>query len=160
MSSLKVVKSSAIELQDSSPRIVTAMVSAGPSGVVVGEGVECKPDGSVYVEYPKNSQGPLAARTLIEDVFVGAKVLLAFEMGLSSLPIILGILHDRARTKGRTIHLKADRIILDAKDELSLQCGEASFEARGNGAVHLTGKDVISRATRTNKVRGATVLIN
>ena len=75
-------------------------------------------------------------------------------------PIILGILHDRARTAGRTIHWKAKRIVLEAEDELLLQCGEGSVEALRNGKVSVKGRDVVSRATRTNKVRGATVLIN
>jgi uncharacterized protein involved in type VI secretion and phage assembly len=87
-------------------------------------------------------------------------VLLAFDGGDPTRPIILGILHDRARIEGPTLHLKAKRIVLEAREELLLQCGESSMEARRDGKVSLKGRDVLSRATRTNKIRGGTVLIN
>jgi hypothetical protein len=160
MSLSKVQKSKVIEMVDSSTSVVRTAFSTGSFGVVVGEIVRLDPDGTIAVEYPDNSCGPLRARTLIEDVSLGAKVLLAFETGIPTLPIILGLVHDRAKVVGRSISLKADRIILEAKDELLLKCGEGGLEAKRNGTVHLKGKDVISRATRTNKVRGATVLIN
>jgi hypothetical protein len=112
------------------------------------------------VDYSGNAYGPLRARTLVEELFSGARVLLAFEAGDPARPIVLGVIYERAKTQGKTIRLQADRIVLEAREELLLQCGEAGLEARSNGKVCLKGKDVVSRATRTNKVRGATVLIN
>jgi len=161
MSSSKVARSREIDVEDttSSDGLTTALVLS--SGFIVsGEIVSTTADGQVSVDYPQNSLGPLSARTLMEDLYLGAKVLLAFDGGDPTRPIILGILHDQARTAGRTIRLKASRIVLEAEDELLLQCGEASFEARRNGRVDLKGRDVVSRATRTNKVRGSTVLVN
>jgi hypothetical protein len=159
MSSLKAAKSRPTEFNEVSRELVTVL-STGSLGVVVGEVVDRRPDGAISVDYPKNTRGPVLARTLTEDVYLGAKVLLAFEMGMSNLPIVLGIVHDRAGVRGRTIRLNADRIVLDAKDEIVLQCGESGIQARRNGTVHLKGKDVVSHATRTNRVRGATVRIN
>ena len=160
MSSSRVAKSRPTEFSNSSTNIVTTVLSSGAFGVVVGEVVSRQPDGTLFVTYPKNTHGPLQARTLQEEVFCGAKVLLAFEMSAPGRPIILGIVHDRARVQGRTIHFEADRIVLTANNELSLQCGESSIEARSSGVIHVKGKDVVSHATRTNKVRGATVRIN
>lgn len=160
MSSSKAVKSSQIRLSDSSASFTTTLLSTGVFGVVVGEIVERQADGAIFVDYPSSGCGPVMARTLIEEVFPGAKVLLAFERGLPALPIVLGIVHDRAKIQGRTLHLEADRIILNARDEVSIQCGAGGLQATRNGNIHLKGKDIVSHATRTNKVRGATVRIN
>jgi hypothetical protein len=152
MSSSRAVRSSLIEVRE-------AWATARAS-VVSGEVVRRTADGELFVDHPRNALGPLPARTLIEDVQEGATVLLAFDQGNPALPIILGILYDRARAQSRTLHLKASRILLEAQDELLMRCGEAAFEARKDGKVQVKGRDVVSRAVRTNKVRGATVLIN
>lgn len=152
MSSSRAVRSRLIEVSE-------AWGSAQAS-IVSGEVVRRAADGELFVDHPRNMLGPLPARTLVEDVQQGATVLLAFDEGNPSRPIILGVLYDRARTQSRTLHLKASRILLEAQDELLMQCGEASFEARKDGKVQVKGRDVVSRAARTNKVRGATVLIN
>jgi hypothetical protein len=158
MSSSKAAKSKRIEVPDH--EALSPTLAAAPGAVVSGEVVERMADGSVFVNFPQNTLGPLRARTLVVDIHAGSSVLIAFDGGDPTRPIILGILHDRARTEARTLHLKAARIVLEAEDELALKCGEGSIEARRDGKVSVKGRDVISRATRTNKVRGATVLIN
>lgn len=162
MSSSKAAKSKEIEARDEAPELdpLSPVLAAAPGNVVSGEVVERKADGTVFVDFRQNTLGPLLARTLVEDIHCGASVLLSFDGGDPTRPIILGILYDRARTEGRTLHLKAKRIVLEAQDELLLQCGEGSLEARRDGKVSLKGRDVLTRATRTNKVRGANVLIN
>ncbi len=158
MSSSKAAKSNRIEVQDHDP-LFTALAVA-PGAVVSGEVVERKADGTLFVNFRQNTLGPLIARTLVEDVHPGARVVLAFDGNDPTRPIILGILYDRARTDGKTVYLKAARIVVEAQDELLLRCGEGSIEARRDGKVSVKGRDVLSRATRTNKVRGATVQIN
>jgi hypothetical protein len=49
---------------------------------------------------------------------------------------------------------------IEAADELELRCGEASLLLRSDGKVLLRGRDVTSRASRSNKIRGANVEIN
>ncbi len=158
MSSSRAAKSKPTESAELSARLLAEL--APGASVISGEVAEQRPDGEILVDYPGNASGPLPARTLVEELFTGARVLLAFEAGNPSLPVVLGVLHDRVKPKGKTIRLQADRIVLEAKEELLLQCGEAGLEARGSGKVLLKGKDVVSRASRTNKVRGATVMIN
>jgi len=161
MSSSKVARSKEISVEEVPSGDTLATALALNSGVIVsGEVVSRTRDGQICVDYSQNVLGPLSAKTLVEDLHLGAKVLLAFDGGDPTRPIILGILYDRAQTDGRTIHLKASRIILEAQDELLLTCGESAFEAHRNGRVDLKGRDVVSKATRTNKVRGCTVLIN
>jgi hypothetical protein len=161
MSSSKVARSRVTEVADApTPDALASALAAGLDKVVSGEIVVRQRDGQISIDYPQNPLGPLPARTLVEDLHLGARVLLAFDGGDPARPIVLGIIHDRARAEGQTIHLKAKRIVLEAQDELLLQCGEGSFAARRDGNVNVKGKNVVSRATRTNKVRGATVLIN
>lgn len=161
MSSSRAIKSKSIELEEVPPcDLLSSVLAAGSVNIVCGEIAIRESTGEIYVEFPQNSLGPLRARTLVEDLHLGAKVLLAFDGGDPTRPIVLGIVHERAGIQGRTIHLKASRIVLEAQDELLLQCGEGSFEARRDGKVNVKGRNVTSRATRTHKVRGATVLIN
>ena len=161
MSSSRAVRLKTTEVEETRAcDILESALAGGPLTVICGEIVTRRPNGEIYVDYPQNSLGPLQARTLVEDIHLGAIVLLVFDCGDPSRPIVLGIVHERARAERRTIHLKASRIVLEAQDELTLKCGEGSFEAHGNGRVSLKGRDIVSRATRTNKLRGGTVLIN
>jgi len=127
---------------------------------LIGEVCEIAPDGMVLVDFPANPLGPIKARTLVEDLYAGAKVLVVFEQGDPARPIVLGVVHDRVRSKVRDLHLKAKTVLIEAEDMFSLQCGEARVEASKDGKLKLGGKDVVSRATRTNKVQGSTVRLN
>jgi hypothetical protein len=51
-------------------------------------------------------------------------------------------------------------VTLVGREEVVLRCGEASLALRADGQMTLKGKNLMSRASETNKVRGATVLIN
>jgi len=136
-----------------------ASILSGAS-VVVGEVFKINADDTLLVDYPQNTLGPIEARTITEDLYLGAKVLLTFERGDPTLPIVLGRVHDRVRAKGRVLHLKASSVMLEAEERLSLQCGEGRVEIQRDGKVLLRGKDIVSRAARTNKVQGATVRMN
>jgi len=127
---------------------------------VVGQVSSISPDGTFVVDFPTNPVGPIEARTVVEDLYAGANVLLAFEQGDPTRPIVLGMVHDRVRTKGRQLHLKASRIVLEAGEAISLRCGEARLEASKDGKLKLGGRDIVSRASRTNKVQGSTVRLN
>jgi hypothetical protein len=139
-----------------------AGVSAIWTGTVplIGEVCKIAPDGTFLVDFPANPLGPLEARTLVEDLCAGAKVLVVFEQGDPTRPIVLGVVHDRARGKARELHLKAKTVVIEADDAISLQCGEARVEAFKNGKLRLRGKDIVSRASRTNKIQGSTVRLN
>jgi hypothetical protein len=52
------------------------------------------------------------------------------------------------------------RIVLRADREIVLECGESSLILQRDGRVVLRGVEVVSRASRTNKIRGACVKIN
>jgi hypothetical protein len=49
---------------------------------------------------------------------------------------------------------------LEAQQRLELRCGESALSMDAEGRVLLKGKDVVTRARRTQKIRGGTVHIN
>jgi uncharacterized protein (DUF2345 family) len=52
------------------------------------------------------------------------------------------------------------RVRLSAKDEIVLECGEASITLRRNGRVLIRGAYVETSAGGTNRIKGAQVRVN
>lgn len=127
---------------------------------VVGDLIEITNEGHVLVSYPGNSRGPLRARTIVESLAIGCKVLLLFEDGDCSRPIVLGLVLDQVQSPGRTVHIKANAITLEATEHITLKCGQSKLEALENGKLKLKGKDIVSRAARSNRIQGSTVKMN
>lgn len=88
------------------------------------------------------------------------------------MPIIVGFIHDTLHPKPRSeeVTLSVERprhaildgkkIALDAKEEIVLQCGKSSITLKNDGKVVVKGTRIISRASATNKIKGASVRIN
>ena len=53
-----------------------------------------------------------------------------------------------------------DEIVIEARKNLTLKCGEGSITLREDGKVLIKGKDLVSRAQRMNRVKGGAVSIN
>jgi len=53
-----------------------------------------------------------------------------------------------------------DHVVIEAGEMLSLKCGESSVDLRKDGKVMIRGSDVLSRAKRTNRIKGGSVAIN
>ncbi|MGE0529419.1 MAG: hypothetical protein AB7P49_20375 [Bdellovibrionales bacterium] len=51
-------------------------------------------------------------------------------------------------------------LVLEAKQQLTLKCGDGSITLREDGKVLIKGKDLVSRAQRTNRIKGGSVAIN
>lgn len=143
-------------IKDKSPRIQRSYVSP-ETGVLVEIGA----DGSPIVDYNGNTLGPIAARTVIASAVQGDTVLLLFDQGDPARPIIIGVVRDTfEQSFPRRLKLAAREILIEAADEVSLRSGDSSLTLRRDGKAVLKGKDVVSRASRTNRIKGATVQIN
>jgi hypothetical protein len=148
-------------------------------GSRVGEIVEITKDGIALVDYPGNPTGPIAARSVVDAPSKHLKhsqesipVLLAFENGDPTLPIIVGIIHRTLypKTLSQEIALPIERprdaiidgkkIVFDAKEEIVLRCGKSSVTLKKDGKVVVKGTQIISRASASNKIKGASVRIN
>jgi hypothetical protein len=128
----------------------------------VGRVVGITPDGEILVDYPGNQVGPIRARWAASGPLDAAEqsVLLVFENGDKSLPIIAGIVRDRIDDPRLTRVGTKDELALEAKKELILVCGKSSVTLRSDGRIILKGVEILSRASGSNKIRGASVKIN
>ncbi len=53
-----------------------------------------------------------------------------------------------------------DEIVLEAKKGLVLRVGEGSITIRADGKILIKGKDLVSHATRMNRIKGGSVSLN
>jgi hypothetical protein len=118
-------------------------------------------------------QFPTAAAA--SEALLGRSVLVL--LGPADLPIIVGVISrhlweergdpgaSELRTilpPGQPVQVEADkrRIDLEATDEIRLTCGKSALVMRRDGTVVVRGVKIVSRATGTHRIMGATVGIN
>ena len=70
---------------------------------------------------------------------------------------VLGVVGDYASPRPEPAPA---RLRLEASDRVEIQCGESALTMDAEGRVLLKGKDIVTRASRTQKIRGGTVHIN
>jgi hypothetical protein len=150
------------------------------SGILaVGRIVRVSEEGRAFVDWPGNPAGAMEARSIVETVrecdpadVEGIPVLLAFENGDPSLPIVIGVIRDTVgpSASGQAATLSVERpkdaaldgrtVLLDAREVILLRCGKSSILLRKDGKIIVKGTEIVSRASGTNKIRGAAVKIN
>lgn len=133
-----------------------------------GRLVRIDSDGRLFVDFPGNLAGPVAAKLAVSAMEIAdvvdraepAEILLVFENNDPALPIIVGTVRDRLPSDGIEIYVRGRRIAIDADEEVELRCGEAKVRITRDGKVVVLGNDVVSRARRQNRIKGGTVNIN
>ena len=53
-----------------------------------------------------------------------------------------------------------DELVIEAGRQVTIRCGEGSLIIRRDGRVLIRGLDIVCRATRANRIKGAQVAIN
>ncbi|WP_274054659.1 DUF6484 domain-containing protein [Thalassomonas haliotis] len=150
-------------------------------GVVIGVLVGFSKDDAPLVVYGENpSEEPVIAQTtvLLEHQHLGKKLALLFTGGDPLKPMIIGPLLEpqgnesgakpgkgpSEESKGQyqplELTLDGKRLVLTAKNELVLRCGEASITLKKNGKILLSGTNLLSRAQFANRIKGGSVQIN
>tara|TARA_B100000676_G_scaffold289591_1_gene322273 strand:- start:187 stop:705 length:519 start_codon:yes stop_codon:yes gene_type:complete len=109
----------------------------------------------------------LQARSVLRptDALIGRDVVLSFENGDESLPIIMGVLENPAvelpiMDEETTATVDGRRVELKAKERIELKCGKASIILTAAGKVLIKGAYVSSRSTGAQRIRGGSVHIN
>ena len=92
----------------------------------------------------------------------GDEVLAALPARSGERGVVLGRVGPQAapaRAAGET-RLRDRRVVVEAGEELTLQCGEASIRITRDGKVVVRGEHVLTRARGTNRIKGGSVAIN
>jgi Domain of unknown function (DUF6484) len=144
---------------------------AGPiHGVVVGELLALAEDGSTpLVRFPgQPGASAVAARSSIDlhGPHIGQSVVLMFEHGDPTRPIVMGMLRGATcwplADKPAQVDVDADgqRLVVSAKEQLVLRCGQASITLTKAGKVLIEGSFLLSRSTGVNRIKGGSVQLN
>lgn len=122
--------------------------------------------GRPVVRYAGGPEGGVMARVLGSLLSPGSAmpslpcaVMLFLEGGDPLRPVVMGLVHEQLPAPG-TLVLDMERIVLQGHAEVQLRCGDASVTMRADGRILLKGTELVSKASATNKIRGASVQIN
>lgn len=133
-------------------------------GLAIGKIASLSSDGQACVEFAENPRStPIAARsvTSLGPGDVGRRAALMFEAGDPLAPIVMGLIHESgAQPSEETADSVPDRLVIEARSEIELRCGDSSILLTRDGKVRIRGKEVLSRASGANRVKGASVRIN
>lgn len=107
---------------------------------------------------------------------IGRLAAVAFIGGDPARPLILGMLRPEAVEAASIATVPAGaaltnaslagdaapaaRTVVEARESLVFRCGEASLTLQRDGRLVLRGKDIVSYATATHRIRGAIVELN
>jgi uncharacterized protein DUF6484 len=108
------------------------------------------------------------ATVRLERGHLGRSVVVLCENGDPRLPIIVGVIEQRAPRAlsevpaGKRTDILADgeRHVVEAEREIVLRCGESSITLTRAGKVIIKGRYILSRSSGHNKIKGAAVDIN
>jgi hypothetical protein len=137
-------------------------------GVMLGTLDRIDPCGRPLVVF-SGSAPPTAARStvVLDEKDIGREVVLMFEGGDSTKPIIVGVVQEPGaspRVSQRRDHVEArvdgHRVVLDAEQEIVLRCGKASITLTRAGKVLIRGAYLLSRSSGVNRIKGGSVQIN
>lgn len=135
-------------------------------GVVIGMVLGFE-DAVPLVVFPGNAQDrAIPARSLarLGTADLGAEVALLFEDGDRARPLIVGKLVDPLRSgaveAGAVVVADGQMLRLVAKERIELRVGKASLIMEADGRITLRGTDLVSHASRSNRIRGGSVNLN
>jgi hypothetical protein len=148
------------------------------AGARLGTLVGIDADGRPLVLFPGGPLTASPARLAVAapqpseaELQKGVQVVLMFENGGGRQPVVVGIVRDRfepppprppvlVSQETRALEINGAAVIVEGRDEIVLRCGLGSLTIRANGQIIVKGTRLVSRASETNKIRGASVQIN
>lgn len=103
---------------------------------------------------------------LIKRAESGQRVLVIFINGNPDEPVIAGMmenaLEEMVYINNGSVDALVDgeRVVIRADKEIHLACGEGSITITGDGRIVVKGRDILSRASGSNKIKGSNVELN
>lgn len=128
----------------------------GLQGVYRAQIVGIGPDRRVQVTIPSIS-GPAQfwALSLVPVTEAAVGRLAAVTM-MDGDPLILGLIQSPVPE----VEADGEKLVLEARREVTLRCGKASIHLTADGRVTIRGTQVLSRSDGPNRVQGASVQLN
>lgn len=118
---------------------------------------EIHDDGTISIEHPNGQYCDMLETSEGKvRLAVGDSVLVWFSDDPEDRGIIVGRV-------GPTLAPPLDlpeELVIKARKNLTIECGEGSITLRGDGKILIKGKDLVSRAQRMNRIKGGAVAIN
>ena len=128
----------------------------GLQGVYRAEITEIGPDGRAKVLIPAVlGEVQLFAQSLVPVTLASVGRQAAVAM-MDDEPLILGLIQPPAPE----VEADGEKLILEARREMTLRCGKASITMTADGRVTIRGTQVLSRSDGPNRVQGASVQLN
>lgn len=128
----------------------------GLQGVHRAEITAIGPDGRASVIAPDLWGGtPVVAQSLV-PVGPGSVGRQAAVVLMSGQPLILGLVQPPAPE----IQADGERLVLEARRDITLKCGKASIHLTADGRVTIRGTQLLSRSEGPNRIQGASVQLN
>jgi len=128
----------------------------GLQGVHRAEITEIGPDGRAKVTIPAIlGETQLFAQSLVPISAASVGRLAAVTM-MDDQPLILGLILPMAPE----VEADGEKLVLEARREMTLRCGKASITMTADGRVTIRGTQVLSRSDGPNRVQGASVQLN
>jgi hypothetical protein len=143
-----------------------AFESWATAPVQIGELAAIGKDGMTpLVVSPMDPEGAARAARSVVDLHaghIGRQVVLLFENADPRKPIVMGVLGDQAAPapSSLTVEANGDRILVSARRQLVLRCGDASITLTSAGKVLIEGAYVSSKSAGVNRIKGGSVQLN
>ncbi|PZP98687.1 MAG: hypothetical protein DI587_13705 [Variovorax paradoxus] len=120
------------------------------------------------VRFAAGGAAAVPARSTVDlhGSHIGARVVMVFEDGDATRPIVMGVLREGAGwplpvPPGQVqVGVDGERLLVNAHEQLVLRCGKASVTLTKAGKVVIEGSYLLSRSTGANRVKGGSVQLN
>lgn len=158
--------------QQNNPRYKTAETSHLLAQPVIGQLTASENPGEIlvicdgYEPRPAQLLSGLNRSELINKATTGQRVLVVFIKGNPDEPVIVGmmenLLEELVFMEKSPVDALVDgeRVMIRAEKEIALICGEGSITITREGRIVVKGRDIISRASQLNKIKGSSVELN
>jgi hypothetical protein len=140
------------------------------NGVLIGTLIGFKDDGRTPLVLFPNQPGRVAiaagAILDLQGAHIGRQVVLTFEHGSTTRPIIIGLLRGSEfwplpEQLGHVeIDADGERLIVSAKEQLVLRCGKASITLTKAGKVLIQGTYISNRSSGVIRIKGGSIQLN